>query len=154
MKNLKPGILCLLLICIYSFAGAQKALIPKEPDLKKPKLFLNLPDRVPLSVSLLTPLLSLKAGQPAHINLSDKFLFKGTIVSVTSKYNNTLRSVVIKSAENNAVNLTFSQITNPDGSFTYRGRIISFHHGDCFELKAEKGQYTLVKRNLNDIVND
>ena len=154
MKHLKQGVICLLLICIYSIASAQKLVLPKEPDHKKPKLFLDIPDRVPVTSSTLTPLLNLKTGQATNISLSDKFIFSGMVVSTASKYNNTIKSVVVKSTNRTGANLTISQITNPDGTVTYRGRIISFQHGDCFELKSEKGQYILVKRNFEDMVND
>ena len=154
MKNLRQGILCLLLICVYSVVSAQKFVLPKEPNHKRPKLFQDIPDRVPVTASALLPLLNLRSGQPASVSLSDKFIFKGTIISTASKYNNTIKSIVLKSTDRAGANLTISQITNPDGSISYRGRIVSFQHGDCFELKTEKGQYILVKRNFEDMVND
>ena len=154
MKHLCQGLLCLTLLFVYSSVSAQKITLPKEPDHKKPKLFLDVPDRVPVRTTLFQPLLDLKTGQPASINLSDKFIFHGTIVSTATKYNNTIRSVVLKSSDRVGANLCISQITNPDGSITYQGRIVSFQHGDCFELKMEKGQYVLIKRNFEDMVND
>jgi hypothetical protein len=154
MKHLKQVILCLLLICIYSIVSAQKITLPKEPDHKKPKLFQDIPDRVPVTASVLLPLLNLKTGQPASISLSGKFAFNGTVVSTVSKYNNTIKSIVLKLSDREGANFSISQITNPDGSMYYRGRIVSFRHGDCFELKTEQGQYILVKRNFEDMVND
>ena len=154
MKHLKQGLLCLTLLFVYSIASAQKITLPKEPDHKKLKLFLDVPDRVPVKASAFQSLLNLKTGQPASINLSDNFIFHGTIVSTASKYNNTIKSIVLKSADRVGANLSISQITNPDGSVSYRGRIISFQHGDCFELKMENGQYVLVKKNFEDMVND
>ncbi|MCW3117422.1 MAG: hypothetical protein JWM28_1504 [Chitinophagaceae bacterium] len=154
MKHLKQGILCLLLICVYSIVSAQKITLPKEPDHKRPKLFVDIPDRVPVAASVFLPLLNLKSGQPASISLSDKFTFDGTVVSVASKYNGAIKSIVLKSTNRAGANLSISQTTNPDGSLSYQGRIVSFQHGDCFELKTENGQYILVKRNFEDMVND
>ena len=154
MKHLIQGTLCLLILCIYTVVSAQKITLPYEPDHKRPKLFQDIPDRVLVTASALRPLLDLKTGQPANISLSDKFIFKGTVASMASKYSNTIKSIVIKLTDRAGASLTLSQITNPDGSINYRGRIVSFQHGDCFELKTEKGQYILVKRNFEDMIND
>jgi hypothetical protein len=154
MKHLKQGILCLSLFCIYCMASAQETAVPKEPNRFKPKLFKDVPDRVPVSATLFVPLLTMKAGQAAGISLSPNFRFEGRIVSTASKYNNTIKSFVLKSTDREGASLTISQITLPDGSVSYRGRIISFSHGDCFELKTDNGQYVLVKRNFEDMVND
>jgi len=154
MKHLKQGILCLLLICIYATVSAQKIVLPQEPDRKKPKLFRDIPDRVPVSASSFLPLLNMKTGEAGSIHLSDKLVLNGTIVSTAVKYNNRIKSIVLKSSSYAGANLTITQITNTDGSISYRGRIVSFQHGDCFELKYEKGEYILVKKNFEDMVND
>lgn len=154
MKHLKKGFICLSITFTCIFASAQKVVLPKEPNLNKPKLFQHVPDKVSFSVSKLTPLLKMEKGQTTDLTFSDKFIFKGTVVSSVSKYNNAIRSIVVRSADNSGANLVFSQITNPDGTTYYRGRIISFQHGDCFELKNENGQYFFIKKNLNDMVND
>lgn len=154
MKHLKKGFICLSITFMCLFATAQKVILPKEPDFNKPKLFQQVPDKVAFQVTKLTPLLKPEKGQATDISFSDKFNFKGTVISSVSKYNNAIRSIVVRSADNSGANLVFSQITNPDGSVYYRGRIISFQHGDCFELKTENGQYFFVKKNLNDMVND
>ncbi len=154
MKYLKPGILCLSVICIYTIASAQKVFTPKEPEIKTARLFKDLPDRVPLNSSVLLPLLALKTGQAATISISDKLVFKGTVSSAASKYNDAIKSIVLKLDDRPGATLTVSRIKNPDGTVNYRGRIISFQHGDCFELKNENGQYILVKKNFEDMVND
>jgi hypothetical protein len=154
MKHLKSGILCLLLISIIAVASAQKVITPDQHANLKPRLFKDIPDRLPVAASKFHALLTLKKGQPASINLSDKFTFKGTVVSSVSKYNDAIESTVIKSEDFPDATLTVSKITKSDGTVVYRGRIISFEHGDCFELKNENGQYILVKRNFDDMVND
>jgi hypothetical protein len=154
MKLLKPGIICLLLISICAVASAQKIVSPNQPATLRPRLFKDVPDRLPVTASKFTSLLALKKGQPASISLSDKFIFKGTVVSAVSKYNNAIESTVVKSDDYPDATFTVTKVKKSDGTVVYRGRIISFKHGDCFELKNENGQYILVKRNFEDMVND
>ena len=154
MKYLKTGILCLLTFSICAFVSAQKVITQNQPATLKPQLFKEIPNRLPVVASKLSPLLTLRKGQPASISLSDKFIFRGTVVSSVSKYNDAIQSTVIKSTDYPGATLTISRIKNSDGSVAYRGRIISFQHGDCFELKNENGQYILIKRNFEDMVND
>jgi hypothetical protein len=154
MNYLKPGILCLFVICICVTVSAQKVFTPKEPEIKTARLFKDLPDRLPVSASMLLPLLSLKTGQATSINISDKLVFRGTVSSAASKYNDAIKSIVIKLDDRPGATFTVSRIKNPDGTVNYRGRIISFQHGDCFELKNENGQYSLVKKKFEDMVND
>ena len=154
MKYLKPGILCLFTICICAITSAQKILNPKEPEIKKARLFNDIPDRVSVVASKLTPLLALKKGEITSISFSDKITFKGTVASTASKYDDAIRSIVIKLDDCPGATLTVSRIKKADGTEYYRGRIISFQHGDCFELKTENGQYILVKKNFEDMVND
>lgn len=152
MKYFKPGIFCLLLFCIYAVGYAQKIVTPNQPV--KSRLFKDVPDRLPVIAARLQPLLTLKKGQPASISLSDKFIFRGKVVNAVSKYNDAIQSTVIKSEDYPDATLTISKVKKSDGSIIYRGRIVSFQHGDCFELKNENGQYILVKRNFEDMVND
>ncbi len=43
MKYLKPGIICLFIICICTITSAQKVLTLKEPEIKTARLFKDLP---------------------------------------------------------------------------------------------------------------
>ncbi len=154
MKYLKPGIICLITISICAVASAQKVPTPRLQSEIKPKLFKNIPDRVPIAAAKLFPLIALKTGQVANISFSDKFIFKGTVASAVSKYDGAIQSTVIKSDDYPGATFTISRVKGTDGSITYRGRIVSFQHGDCFELKTENGQFILIKRNFEDMVND
>ncbi|MGC4037155.1 MAG: hypothetical protein QM764_14445 [Chitinophagaceae bacterium] len=154
MKRLKSGILCLLVFSICAASHAQKLNLPTRSNAAKPKLFKDMPNRLPVASSKLSSLITLKKGQTASVSLADNFTFKGSIVSAASKYNDAIQSIVIKSADYPDATFTISKIKLPDGTINYRGRIVSFTHGDCFELKSENGQYTLVKRNFEDMVND
>ena len=160
MKNLRTSFLCACItVCsLGSTAQQQDHTIPiNQPNLNKPKLFQALPDNVPVSIDNLATLLKTPMGSTVGINLSDKvtFLFEGKVTSAVSKYNNTLQSVVINSTNYLGAQLTLSGISNRDGSISYTGRIVSFAHGDLFELKKQQdGSLVLVKRNFYELVNE
>jgi hypothetical protein len=61
---------------------------------------------------------------------------------------------VINSTNYNGARLTFSKTSNRDGSVSYNGRIVSFQHGDLFELKNQEGSFVLIKRNFYELVNE
>jgi hypothetical protein len=73
---------------------------------------------------------------------------------MSSKYNNTLRSVVVRSTNFNGATLTLSSSTTTDGAATYTGRIISFQHGDLFVLQKENEEYYLVKKKYHELINE
>lgn len=157
MKNLRTAVLCagLALCSLGSYAQEKPALV-NEPDYNKPKLFTGLPDQVQLNTEDLGNLFNAQLGRGTSLQLSDdnQFRFEGEVVSSGSKYQNTLQSVVIRSTNFNGANLTVSRVTNADGSVVYRGRIISWAHGDLYELQQRDGKYLLVKRNFYDLVNE
>jgi hypothetical protein len=158
MKNLRTPVLCLsiMLVSTGSFAQTPAADRINEPDHNKPKLFNALPDYIPVSIENLSALLNKPVGEEISINLGggQQFVFEGKIVSATSKYSNTIQSVVIRSTNFNGAVLSFSKIINADKSNSYTGRIVSLQHGDLFELKNENGQFILTKKNFYDLVNE
>lgn len=125
-----------------------------EPDLNKPMLFQNLPSDVQVTPEELTNLLTYEVGEMVSINLSPVFQFQGRVVSTASKYENTIQSIVIALANYNGARLTFSKLTHPGQPTTYTGRIISFQHGDLFELVFRDNQYYFVKKKFYDLVNE
>lgn len=157
MKNIRTTVLCVC-ITLYSLSSfAQEQKIPiNEPDYNKPKLFSNLPDKIPVSVEKINEIITSPVGRTSGFRLSEisDFQFDGEVVSTASKYGNSIQSVVIRSGTYEGARLTISKITNVDGSISYTGRIISFKHGDLYELQNQNGQLILVKRNFYDLVNE
>lgn len=153
MKNLLKGFICLsvFLACIKSNAQTPPV---REPDMNRPSLFQNLPDKISFSVSDLTDLLDWQTGKDVSLSLAPNFNFQGVISSVSSMSANKLQSVVIRSTNFPGAALSFSKITKDDGSVSYVGRIISFQHGDAYEISQEKGQYYFVKKGFYDLVNE
>ena len=154
MRNLLLSGLCLLSIFICATASAQTQVPVNEPDQNKPKLFTNLPDKIPVDIITLQSLLnaetgkdvSLKSGQNAMIN------FNGKVVSKTD--DNTIHSVVIRSDNFNGATLTLSSSAQPDGTVKFTGRIISFRHGDVYELQNVNNQYIFIKKNFYALINE
>ena len=158
MKNLRTTACCVCFM-LYSLclAAQNNQSIPiNEPDRNKPKLFQHLPDFIPVNIENLDNLLGSPAGRSINANLSTEtpLQFEGQVVSASSKYGNSLSSVVIRSTNFNGATLTISRITNADGTIQYAGRIISFQHGDLYELQKRENRIFLVKRNFYDLINE
>jgi hypothetical protein len=138
---------------------AQEKPIPiNEPDYNKPKLFQNLPERIPVDASTLESLFSSELNRAASITIAAGIQFEGNITSKTAPSANDVNqsnsTVVIKLSNYPGANFTVNKIINTDGSTSYTGRIISFQHGDLFELQNQKGNWILVKRNYYDLINE
>lgn len=156
MRNLKPLCAAIMLLIGAVSAQSQETAPLTEPNYKKPQLFSSLPGNIKVSIQNLKELLKLNNGEAIASDLGEgsSFDFTGQVVSTASKYNNTIKSVVIRSSNFNGARLTFSQITNEDGTITFRGRIISFEHGDVYELQQVEDRYEFVKKKFYDLVNE
>ena len=122
--------------------------------MNRPTLFQNLPNKISCRVNDLSALLESEIGQPVSFSLAGNLSFQGIVSSVASKFDNTLVSVVIRSTNFAGAALSFSKITKEDGTYNYVGRIISFQHGDAYEIRLENGQYFFVKKGFYDLVNE
>ncbi|OSZ76912.1 hypothetical protein CAP36_10785 [Chitinophagaceae bacterium IBVUCB2] len=158
MKNLRTAVLCISTMFLYLSSSAQKNDKPPvtEPDYNKPRLFDNLPKTIPVNIVELNTLLSSEVGSKASIGLSAaaNIKFDGDVVSSASKYGNSIKSVVVRSSNFNGAQLTISRTTSPEGVVSYVGRIISFQHGDLYELQNQNGQFVLVKKNYHELINE
>jgi hypothetical protein len=152
MKNLVKGVVCLSLFLICQQSDAQKGFV-REPDMNRPTLFQNLPNKISCRINDLSALLQSEIGRPVSFSLVDNLSFQGVVSSV-AKFDNTLNSVVIRSTNFPGASLSFSRVTKEDGTFSYVGRIISFQHGDAYEIGFENGQYYFVKKGFYDLVNE
>ncbi|MDP4261130.1 MAG: hypothetical protein Q8941_01250 [Bacteroidota bacterium] len=148
-----PGI-CLLVLFTCAAASAQNKIPVNEPDLSKPKLFTNLPDRIPVDISILQSLINTEAGKNVSLKLGSNTAgsFSGEVVSKSD--DNTIHSVVIRSGNFNGATLTLSSSTQPNGAVKFTGRIISFGHGDLYVLQNQNDQYILIKKNFYDLINE
>ena len=153
MKNLLKGIICLSLFLICQQSNAQKPPV-REPDMNRPSLFQNLPSKISCRINDLSALLQSETGKAISFSFVDNLNFQGVVSSVASKSDNSLNSVVIRSTNFPGAALSFSRIKKEDGTFSYVGLIISFQHGDAYEINLENGQYYFVKKGFYDLVNE
>ncbi|HEV7782989.1 MAG TPA: hypothetical protein VGO58_17055 [Chitinophagaceae bacterium] len=158
MKNLRTIALCVS-ISFYSLCtSAQTGFNPpvNEPNYNKPELFRSLPENIRLDIGSVSGLFNNVVGSTVSSELSQvtSFQFKGQVVSSVSKYDNKIVSVVIRSTNYPGALLTFSRITDANGTISYTGRIVSMQHGDLFELKNINDQFVLVKKKFHDLVNE
>jgi len=153
MKNLMKGIICLslFLICHQSYTQTPPV---REPDMNRPSLFQNFPNKISCRINDLSALLQSETGKAVSLSLVNDLSFQGVVSSVASKSDNSLNSVVIRSTNFPGAALSFSKIKKDDGTFSYVGRIISFQHGDAYEISLENGQYYFVKKGFYDLVNE
>ena len=153
MKNLVKGIICLSLFLICQQSNGQTPPV-REPDMNRPSLFQNLPNKISCRINDLSALLESETGKPVSFSFVNNLNFQGVVSSVASKSDNTLSSVVIRSTNFPGAALSFSRIKKEDGTFSYVGRIISFQHGDAYEIGLENGQYYFIKKGFYDLVNE
>ena len=152
MKNLVKAILCLSVYFVCPDINAQTPPV-REPDMNRPTLFQNLPDKISCRISDLSAFLELETGRTASFAFTNTINFQGVVSSV-ALIDNSLQSVVIRSTNFPGAALSFSRITKQDGTVSYAGRIISFQHGDAYEINMENGQYFFVKKGFYDLVNE
>ena len=158
MKNLRTIAACLSITLFSLCSSAQTSTTIKvnEPNYNKAKLFQGLPENIPVSMENISELFNGEIGSSVSLNLSgdESLRFNGDVVSVVSKYENTIQSVVVRSTNYPGARLTVSKITDANGNISYTGRILSMQHGDLFELKNIDNQFVLVKRKFHDLVNE
>lgn len=152
MKILSTAVLSVCVALCTLSASAQKDVPINQPDMNKPRLFNDLPERIDFNPANLENLFELHVGQTATIPLTTSFNFIGTVVSTANNQNAV--SVVIRSTNRLGARLTFTKVINEDKSVKYIGRIISLQHGDTFEIVADNDHYYFQKKGLYDLVNE
>ena len=154
MKFLKTSALGVLLsVCMLQVAAQQdtKKLPVSQYDYNKPKLFKDLPDRINVPLKNFDNVFDLEEGKSVDLPFASNFQFSGVVVSKAEDVASNVKSIVIKSTNKVGATLALSRMINPDNTITYRGRIMSFKHGDAYEIANENGSYYLVKKGLYDL---
>lgn len=150
LKNCVAG--AFLLLCSF-LAQAQDQKFPiNDPDRNKPKLFADLPPKMEVKISEMQSLFRHKVGAVVSMQVSDQFLFEGSVVSKAEDAQ--VKSVVIRSTNRPGAVLSFSRTQNADGSEKFVGMIISRNNGDAYEITKEKGHYVFIKKDLYDLMNE
>ena len=154
MKFLKTSAIGVLLsVCMLQVAAQQdtKKLPVSQYDYNKPKLFKDLPDRINVPLKNFDNVFDLEEGKSVDLPFASNFQFTGIVVSKAEDVASNVKSIVIKSTNKVGATLALSRMINSDNTITYRGRIMSFKHGDAYEIANENGSYYLVKKGLYDL---
>jgi len=154
MKTLKTIAFTALLGVSSLFSQAQEKIPINQPDYNKPRIFADLPQRMNIVMSDMTSLFDLSVGTSVIAKLNKSFPFKGTIVSKSGGNGSPVQSVIIRSVTRQGAVLTLTKLTNADGSFVYRGRIISKESIDAYEIVKEDDLYVLQKKNYYEMVRE
>jgi len=158
MKNLRILLLCgCIPICsLFSTAKAQSFVL-NEPNYNKPLLFDRLPGVLPVSIENLNNLVNSKTGAGISMVFSSggqTILFEGTVSAASSKYEDKLQTVVIKSGNYDGATLYISKVKTDDGHIKYNGRLMGLEFGDLYVLRQKDGAFELVKKGFYDLVNE
>jgi hypothetical protein len=157
MKNLCTVVVMSVFLSLSVFTTSAQGHIPtNEPDLNKPKLFSNLPERIHINANELEGYFAASVGTSTQLNLAADMSqkFEGNLISLSSRSTDGVQTAIIRSTNYNGARLTVTKKQNEDGTTSYLGRIISFQHSDLYELQNIQGQWFLVKRNYYDLINE
>jgi hypothetical protein len=154
MKILKTGAICVLTCLCYVHSGAQQPTYVNESVYTKAKIFDDLPTKVQLSLPMLESLLSDEVGKKVSFSLGQRYQFHGVVVSKSDAADTQTKTVVVKATNRQGVTFTFTRLSNTDGGYTYGGRMLSFKHGDAFDIVEEEGKLVLVKKDLHNLFDE
>jgi hypothetical protein len=156
MRNLSIAVLgsCFTLFSLWSSAqGAQNKKVPiNEPDLNKPKLFADLPDRLYFNPNNFSNLFQSHIGQSVNVPISSEFNFSGQVISKSDDPKSA--SVVIRSTNRIGARLIFTKVIDENNNIRYIGRIISLAHGDSYEIVLENNQYSFKKKGYYELIEE
>jgi hypothetical protein len=152
MKNLLKAVLSVCLTLCSLCAFAQTPVPINEPDYNKPKLFEDLPERINFDPASFINLFQARVGESVTITLMPDNNFTGVVVSASNDLK--ALSVVIRLTNRGGARLTFTKITDADGSIKYIGRIISLQHGDSYEIVFENNRYYFKKKGIYELIEE
>ena len=154
MKNFLPGALLAFLTLSVFTVSAQEYLPPSNnPDYSRPKIFADLPEKMPLRLTDAESLLDKPVGATVAAYLSAGFRFSGTVVSKSNAADTSVKSVVIRTNRQGAI-FTFTRIRTKDGSLSYIGRILNRTGGDALQIVREGKEYVIRKKGIHDMLNE
>jgi hypothetical protein len=157
MRILKTSALGVLLsVCMLQAAAQQntKKLPISQYDYNKPRLFKDLPNRINVPLKKFDDVFNMEEGKTVDLPFASDFHFLGTVVSKSEDVAANVKNIVIRSTNRAGATLTLSRFINADNTISYTGRIMSFQHGDAYEVAFENGSYYLVKKGLYDLYDE
>lgn len=138
---------------LSSHAAMAQPGISSEARTAKSRLFDDLPSRLNFRLLDVKTVFSLPIGAEFNGFIADGFHFRGTVVS-RSKDGQPYQTIVLQSINRKGAAFTLTKRNTESGTLKYSGRIVSFKNADAFDVVEQDGSYTLVKRNVEDIVTE
>ena len=141
-----------LLVCaIFCYSLTSNAQILSST---KSSLFSGVASSFKAAIPELDKAFLVKEGSTVQLQLTNNFVFGGTILSSVQRYGK-LSSIIVKSASLHNTVLALSKRINDDNSITYVGRIVNESYADGYQLnKNTDGTYTFNKIKSEDILQD
>lgn len=125
-----------------------------EPNYNKPKLFSDLPEKMTLRLADMEALLSLPVGTAVKATIATGFSLVGTVVSKSNPSDPSVKSTVINCSNRQGATLTFTRVTQDDGTYAYIGRMMSKDASDVLEIAKEGTGYIIRKKGFYDLINE
>lgn len=154
MKMLKTGAICVLICLCTTGAHAQQPPPLPAPDIDKPRLFADLPPKISLDVQLAEAFLKAEPGQAFSLPVGPGHAMPCVVVSKSDAADTETQTVVARLTNRPGAALTLTRTRAADGRYRYRGRVLSFKHGDAYDLTYENGQLLLVKTDRQELINE
>jgi len=139
--HLWGSIACMLL---SAAANCQTAPLNQHP-VEKPLLFAQLPEKIACSATTLENIFLASLNSNANFQIGTQLKIEGTVIAKLAVTPEQLSINIRCSNFQNAL-LNISRLTQPDGSFSYAGRIVSLKHGDVLLLWEDNGQYAFIRQ--------
>ena len=125
-------------------ADCQPAPPLNQHPVEKALLFNQLPEKISFPAAPLQNIFLAAVNNNISLSLG-KLKIEGIVLAKCAVTPDQLSINIRCSNYQNAL-LNISRITQTDGSFSYIGRMVSFHHGDVLLLWEEDGQYAFIRQ--------
>ena len=144
----------LALVSIMSHVSVAQTVGVNDPKEKKPGLFRQLPDSIPVEISSLDALLALNAGSEVMIDLSlsRQYPLRGTVIASSEKYNGRFHAVSVRSSMFEGAVFFLSKSIQEDGKEIFRGTWMHKDYADIYTLVYNGKNYALLKKRFHDLV--
>ena len=120
---------------------------------RKPGLFAQMPDTIPVEISTLNALVNLEAGSEVILPLTEARLpFKGTVMANAEKYNGRIHSVSVRSSTHQGAIFHLSRSEMEDGAVVFRGTWMHKDFAELYQLLRQPTGYLLIKKKFTDLV--
>jgi hypothetical protein len=141
-------------LCLFGSISYAQPFEMTDTMVRKPGLFQQLPDSIPVSSSSLQALLSLNAGSNVIMEISRNgdLPLEGTVTHHSDKYNGRIRSVSIRARDHEGAVLFLSRTVQDNGDIVFRGNWTHREFADVYLLSRHGQDYLLTKKRFRELI--